>query len=198
MARLRIKVGLTDVECDGTQAFLKALMPEILRIVAGAKLSVENLQARDEALTLVAGLKSDLEELDAHHQMLSDLNDKASLALKDFEYKVERFVQTTAFGAASPGALSGLGSSTGSMGGGLSTTAGTNKSDSSVAAAAGGTTLDELLASTKIMQETQMSFNLQYLQLQSQMQHESRAFTAVSNIMKTKHETVKNSISNIR
>jgi hypothetical protein len=48
------------------------------------------------------------------------------------------------------------------------------------------------------MQETQMSFNLQYLQLQMQMQHENRAFTAVSNIMKTKHDTVKNSISNIR
>jgi predicted butyrate kinase (DUF1464 family) len=48
------------------------------------------------------------------------------------------------------------------------------------------------------MQETQMSFNLQYLQLQSQMQHENRSYTAVSNIMKTKHDTVKNSINNIR
>jgi translation elongation factor EF-1beta len=56
----------------------------------------------------------------------------------------------------------------------------------------------QLLEATKQMQETQMSFNLQYLQLQSQMQHENRAFTAVSNIMKTKHDTVKNSISNIR
>jgi hypothetical protein len=55
-----------------------------------------------------------------------------------------------------------------------------------------------LLQTTKDMQETQMSFNLQYLQLQSQMQHESRSFTAISNIMKTKHDTVKNSISNVR
>jgi hypothetical protein len=46
--------------------------------------------------------------------------------------------------------------------------------------------------------ETAMSFNLQYLQLQSQMQSENRSYTAVSNIMKTKHDTVKNSISNIR
>ena len=46
--------------------------------------------------------------------------------------------------------------------------------------------------------ETQMSFNLQYLQLQSQMQNENRSYTAVSNIMKTKHDTVKNSISNVR
>ena len=52
--------------------------------------------------------------------------------------------------------------------------------------------------STGSMQETQMSFNLQYLQLQSQMQNENRSYTAVSNIMKAKHDTVKNSISNIR
>jgi hypothetical protein len=48
------------------------------------------------------------------------------------------------------------------------------------------------------VQETQTSFNLQYLQLQNQMQNENRQYTAVSNIMKTKHDTVKNTISNIR
>lgn len=64
--------------------------------------------------------------------------------------------------------------------------------------AAQGDSQSQLLAATKQMQETQMSFNLQYLQLQSQMQHENRSYTAISNIMKTKHETVKNSISNIR
>jgi hypothetical protein len=56
----------------------------------------------------------------------------------------------------------------------------------------------QFLAASKEMQQTQMSFNLQYLQLQSQMQNENRQYTAVSNIMKTKHDTVKNSISNIR
>lgn len=56
----------------------------------------------------------------------------------------------------------------------------------------------QLLDAVRAMQETQMSFNLQYLQLQSQMQHENRSFTAISNIMKTKHDTVKNSIANIR
>lgn len=55
-----------------------------------------------------------------------------------------------------------------------------------------------LLQATQQMQETQMSFNLQYLQLQSQMQSENRSYTAVSHIMKTKHDTVKNSISNVR
>jgi hypothetical protein len=56
----------------------------------------------------------------------------------------------------------------------------------------------QLLDATKQMQETQMSFNLQSLRLQSQMQHENRSYTAISNIMKTKHDTVKNSIGNIR
>ncbi len=67
-----------------------------------------------------------------------------------------------------------------------------------VGTSAGGNSQNQLLSATKQMQETQMSFNLQYLQLQSQMQHENRAYTAISNIMKTKHDTVKNSISNIR
>ncbi len=64
--------------------------------------------------------------------------------------------------------------------------------------AAARTKNSELFNATKQMQETQMSFNLQYLQLQNQMQNESRKFTMISNIMKTKHETVKNSISNVR
>lgn len=59
-------------------------------------------------------------------------------------------------------------------------------------------TTPELFEATKQMQEMNMSFNLQYLQLQNQMQSENRQFTMVSNIMKTKHDTAKNSINNIR
>ena len=44
----------------------------------------------------------------------------------------------------------------------------------------------------------QKSISLQYLQLQSSMQNDNRSYTAVSNIMKTKHDTVANSIENIR
>ena len=55
-----------------------------------------------------------------------------------------------------------------------------------------------LLEATQQMAEIQTSFNLQYLQLQNSMQNENRQFTMVSNIMKTKHDTVKNTISNIR
>ncbi len=57
---------------------------------------------------------------------------------------------------------------------------------------------EALLDAVKGLEEARMGFNLQYLQLQSQMQHENRSYTAISNIMKTKHDTVKNSISNIR
>jgi hypothetical protein len=65
-------------------------------------------------------------------------------------------------------------------------------------ATAGGQSQSQLLQATKQMQEMQQSFNMQYLQLQNQMQHENRSFTMLSNLMKTKHDTVKNSISNIR
>ena len=55
----------------------------------------------------------------------------------------------------------------------------------------------QLMQAAQQMQETQMSFNLQYLQLQNSMQNANRQFTMVSNIMKTKHDTVKNTISNM-
>ena len=57
---------------------------------------------------------------------------------------------------------------------------------------------DPEAGATKQMKETQMSFNLQYLQLQQQMQNENRSLTTISNIMKSKHDTAKKSISNIR
>lgn len=74
----------------------------------------------------------------------------------------------------------------------------TGAGSSPISAAAGGDSQSQLLAATKQMQETQMSFNLQYLQLQSAMQAENRSYTAISNILRTKHDTVKNSINNIR
>lgn len=50
----------------------------------------------------------------------------------------------------------------------------------------------------KAFRDSQMSFNLQYLNLQNKISHENRQFTMVSNIMKNKHDTAKNSINNIR
>jgi len=58
--------------------------------------------------------------------------------------------------------------------------------------------VSQLLQATQQMQETQMSFNLQYLQLQQQMQQENRQYTEVSNIMKSRHDTVKNAIGNLK
>lgn len=84
------------------------------------------------------------------------------------------------------------------MGIGAASSIGGGSSAGAIGAAAGGSGQDQLINATKQMQETQMSFNLQYLQLQLQMQNENRSFTAVSNIMKTKHDTVKNSINNVR
>jgi hypothetical protein len=65
------------------------------------------------------------------------------------------------------------------------------------APATGGDTTGALMNATQQMQMAQMSFNLQYLQLQNEMQNENRQYTTVSNVMKTKHDTVKNTISNI-
>lgn len=65
-------------------------------------------------------------------------------------------------------------------------------------AAQGSPTRDQVVQAVKQLDEMQMSYNLQYLQLQNTMQNENRQFTMVSNIMKTKHDTVKNSINNVR
>ncbi|MEZ4271861.1 MAG: hypothetical protein R3C68_10670 [Myxococcota bacterium] len=66
------------------------------------------------------------------------------------------------------------------------------------ASAAGGNSQAQLLVATREMQELNMSFNMQYLMMQQKMQSENRQFTLLSNIMKTKHDTAKNAISNVR
>ena len=55
-----------------------------------------------------------------------------------------------------------------------------------------------LMQGTKEMQEMQNRFNLEYLQLQQDMQAQNRQFTLVSNIMKVKHDTAKAAINNVR
>jgi hypothetical protein len=42
------------------------------------------------------------------------------------------------------------------------------------------------------------AFNLYYLQLQEQVSAENRQYTTVSNVLKARHDTVKNAIGNIR
>jgi hypothetical protein len=48
------------------------------------------------------------------------------------------------------------------------------------------------------MHDQNMSFSMQYLTLQEKMQNESRRYATVAAIMRTKHDTVQNSISNVR
>jgi hypothetical protein len=63
-------------------------------------------------------------------------------------------------------------------------------------ASTGGPT--DMMTAAKQMQELNMSFNMQYLTLQQKMQADNRQFTTLSNIMKTKHDTAKNAINNVR
>jgi len=54
-----------------------------------------------------------------------------------------------------------------------------------------GSTVEGALAQSQ-------EFNLYYLQLQEQLAAENRAYSAMSNVLKARHDTVKNAIGNIR
>lgn len=56
----------------------------------------------------------------------------------------------------------------------------------------------DLLAAQKEMQADGAKMNLAYMQLQNEMQAESRAHNAISNIMKVRHDSAKAAINNIR
>jgi len=62
-------------------------------------------------------------------------------------------------------------------------------------AAAGGTS--ETASVEGALAQSQQ-FNLYYLQLQEQLSAENRAYSAMSNVLKARHDTVKNAIGNIR
>ena len=74
---------------------------------------------------------------------------------------------------------------------------------------AGGTTLGSSLPSTgagggdafesaRLLQAEGQSFNLRYLELQERMQRETREFTAVSNVMKVRHDAARAAIQNVQ
>jgi hypothetical protein len=56
----------------------------------------------------------------------------------------------------------------------------------------------DLLAAQREMQAEGMKMNMAYMNLQNEMQAESRAHNAISNIMKVRHDTAKAAINNIR
>ena len=66
----------------------------------------------------------------------------------------------------------------------------------SPAGAVGGSETD-IMASARALQAESAAFNAQYLQLQEAMQRENREYTALSNVMRVKHETARAAIGNI-
>ena len=91
--------------------------------------------------------------------------------------------------------LSGLPGATGPGPATAAAVAGTGSAAGAATAAAGGQ--GDLLEATRAMQLEAQAMNLQYLQLQERMQAESREFTALSNVMKVKHDTARSAIGNI-
>jgi hypothetical protein len=56
----------------------------------------------------------------------------------------------------------------------------------------------DLLRAQSLMRVESERFNASYLQMQNEMQRESREFNAVSNILKVRHDSAKAAINNIR
>lgn len=68
---------------------------------------------------------------------------------------------------------------------------GTSTSPTDPTGAAGGSGVEDVM-------QRQSQDTMYYLQLQMQMQDENRYYTTISNTLKARHDTVKNSISNLR
>jgi hypothetical protein len=64
--------------------------------------------------------------------------------------------------------------------------------------AAGGTGSGDAFEATRILQQEGQSFNLRYLELQERLQRETREFTAVSNVMKVRHDAARAAIQNVQ
>ncbi len=61
-----------------------------------------------------------------------------------------------------------------------------------------GTTGSSSDANMQAVMSQDADQNLYYLQLQEQMSAESRSYSAISNVLKARHDTMKNAIGNIR
>lgn len=146
--------------------------PSDAAIPGGAGRSEGNSSAKATALKALGDSEDNLAQLEKIHEDTVQLFDKLSSLSSELAKK-----------AGAVGKIAGQNN-------------GKNSAQSS-GTSSGGSSQD-LMQATQQMQETQMSFNLQYLQLQEQMQNDNRQFTTVSNILKTKHDTVKNTISNIK
>ncbi len=105
------------------------------------------------------------------------------------------------FGTVLSGAVKGAAAGPGPLGlataGGTTTTT-TGGTAGGAAGAVGAVGAGgDLLEATRALQAEAQAMNLQYLQLQERMQQESREFTALSNVMRVKHDSARSAISNI-
>lgn len=66
---------------------------------------------------------------------------------------------------------------------------------STLAGASGGA---DGFEAARLLQQEGQSFNLRYLELQERMQRETREFTAVSNVMKVRHDAARAAIQNVQ
>jgi len=64
--------------------------------------------------------------------------------------------------------------------------------------ASGGTGSGDAFEATRILQQEGQSFNLRYLELQERLQRETREFTALSNVMKVRHDAARAAIQNVQ
>jgi len=79
------------------------------------------------------------------------------------------------------------------------TSSGSAASTGSTGSASGAANEEmDMMSRSEQLQEMNQQFNLEYLNLQQDMQAENRKFTSISNVMKTKHDTAKSTIQNVR
>jgi hypothetical protein len=97
-------------------------------------------------------------------------------------------------GLAAPFVPGGLVLSAAVRGAGRAVSAAASSATAARASAEGG---GDVIEATRALQQEAQSFNLQYLQIQEGMQRESREFTALTNVMKVKHDSAKAAINNI-
>jgi hypothetical protein len=154
-----------------TVSFLPGISSDAA-ISGGTARSENNSSAKATALKALGDSEENLAQLEKIHENTVQLFDKLSSLSSELAKKA--------------GAVGKIAGQNNGKNSGLS------------GAQSSGSSSQDLMQATQQMQETQMSFNLQYLQLQEQMQNDSRQFTAVSNILKTKHDTAKSIIANIK
>lgn len=98
-----------------------------------------------------------------------------------------------------PSVGGGFGATGGSvLGGGVAGGGGSVAMNNLNGMAAKGDAGASMAVAQREMMEMNQSFNMQYLGLQQQMQNENRQFTTLSNLIKTRHDTAKAAINNIK